>query len=68
MDYKNLLPPTLRSSIMHWLQEDIPSFDWGGYIVGDKEVTATLYLKSTVIYSSNLLGNTCRCTFLRYGI
>ncbi|KAJ2008630.1 nicotinate-nucleotide diphosphorylase (carboxylating) [Coemansia thaxteri] len=29
-----------------WLAEDIPSFDYGGYVVGDDEKVAILYCKS----------------------
>lgn len=29
-----------------WLQEDVPSFDYGGFVVGDEQKSATLYGKS----------------------
>ncbi|KAJ2709642.1 nicotinate-nucleotide diphosphorylase (carboxylating) [Coemansia spiralis] len=41
-----LLPTTLARTIEAWLAEDIPSFDYGGYVVGDDEKSATLYCKS----------------------
>ncbi|KAJ1722440.1 nicotinate-nucleotide diphosphorylase (carboxylating) [Coemansia erecta] len=41
-----LLPPTFARTIESWLAEDIPSFDYGGYVVGDDEKVATLYCKS----------------------
>jgi len=46
-EYSNLLPVEWdHSKIEDWLQEDIPSFDYGGFVVGDKEEEATLYCKS----------------------
>jgi nicotinate-nucleotide pyrophosphorylase (carboxylating) len=30
-----------------WLQEDVPGFDFGGFVVGEKPETATLYGKSS---------------------
>jgi len=44
--YAHLLPPHYKASITAWLAEDAPSFDYGGYVVGDVERTATLYCKS----------------------
>jgi hypothetical protein len=46
MDLKNLLPPSFEESIHKWLQEDIPAFDYGGYVVGTNLVEALLYCKS----------------------
>ncbi|KAJ1941349.1 nicotinate-nucleotide diphosphorylase (carboxylating) [Linderina pennispora] len=45
-DFTALLPPTFHRTIEGWLAEDIPSFDYGGYVVGNEEKTATLYCKS----------------------
>jgi nicotinate-nucleotide pyrophosphorylase (carboxylating) len=44
--YRGLLPNNWKSYVQSWLQEDIPSFDYGGYVVGEKEETATLYCKA----------------------
>lgn len=47
IDYSHLL--TLEwdvSQLQDWLQEDIPSFDYGGLVVGDKEEEAILYCKA----------------------
>ncbi|KAJ1805829.1 nicotinate-nucleotide diphosphorylase (carboxylating) [Coemansia sp. RSA 2599] len=41
-----LLPTTFARTIEDWLAEDIPSFDYGGFVVGDDEKTATLYCKT----------------------
>jgi nicotinate-nucleotide pyrophosphorylase (carboxylating) len=34
-----------KSQIEAWLKEDIPSFDYGGFVVGDKQEEATLLCK-----------------------
>jgi len=34
MDYSLLLPPSWEQKIDEWLHEDIPSFDYGGFVVG----------------------------------
>jgi len=44
--YAHLLPPTWKHLVTSWLQEDIPSFDFAGYVVGDAPRTAILYAKS----------------------
>ncbi|XP_042327638.1 nicotinate-nucleotide pyrophosphorylase [carboxylating] isoform X1 [Sceloporus undulatus] len=42
-----LLPaPRLRQLARDWLQEDVPSFDYGGYAVGDRQECAVLLCKS----------------------
>jgi nicotinate-nucleotide pyrophosphorylase (carboxylating) len=42
----DLLPIHWKSQITAWYAEDTPSFDYGGFVVGDSERTATLYGKS----------------------
>ncbi|KAI5806121.1 nicotinate-nucleotide pyrophosphorylase [Geopyxis carbonaria] len=44
-DYAALLPPTFKALITTWLTEDTPSFDYGGFVVGNTPRTATLYCK-----------------------
>jgi len=51
MSFKNLLPPSWKTTVQQWLQEDIPSFDYGGFVVGDKLETATLYGKTKGVLS-----------------
>jgi len=34
-EYAHLLPPSWKTSVNAWLAEDTPSFDWGGYVVGE---------------------------------
>ena len=46
MDYRYLLPPHCRDLALSWLREDIPSFDYGGLVVGSKPETALLLCKS----------------------
>merc|ERR1719284_633807 len=45
-DFSCLLPPNWKSSVTSWLEEDIPSFDIGGFVVGEKEEVAHLFCKS----------------------
>ncbi|KAJ1749588.1 nicotinate-nucleotide diphosphorylase (carboxylating) [Coemansia sp. RSA 2523] len=44
--HASLLPISYARTIEDWLAEDIPSFDYGGYVVGDDVKVATLYCKS----------------------
>jgi len=46
MSYAHLLPPHYRLMVEGWLKEDIPSFDYAGYVVGDKIEKAVLLCKS----------------------
>jgi len=41
-----LLPPTWKSEVDRWLADDVPTFDVGGFVVGDSMVTARLLGKS----------------------
>eukprot|EP01088_Endostelium_zonatum_P018032 TRINITY_DN5621_c0_g1_i1.p1 TRINITY_DN5621_c0_g1~~TRINITY_DN5621_c0_g1_i1.p1 ORF type:complete len:330 (-),score=73.05 TRINITY_DN5621_c0_g1_i1:29-1018(-) len=43
---ENVLPLNWEHQITEWLKEDIPSFDFAGYVVGSKPETATLLGKS----------------------
>ncbi|BGO99750.1 Nicotinate-nucleotide pyrophosphorylase [carboxylating] [Rhodotorula toruloides] len=44
--YAHLLPPSWKTVITSWLAEDTPSFDYGGFVVGEGEEEATLWGKS----------------------
>ncbi|KAK6460639.1 nicotinate-nucleotide pyrophosphorylase [Scheffersomyces coipomensis] len=48
-NYANLLPVNgkWRQQITDFLSEDVPSFDFGAYVVGNKLETASLYLKQS---------------------
>lgn len=47
-DVSHLLPPSWKSIVTTWFQEDCPSFDYGGLVVGETPEIATLYGKSKV--------------------
>jgi len=42
----HLLPPSWKKQIALWLEEDTPSFDYGGFVVGDSPAEAKLLAKS----------------------
>ncbi|EJD01009.1 nicotinate-nucleotide diphosphorylase [Fomitiporia mediterranea MF3/22] len=46
-NYAHLLPPSWKSQVTAWLAEDAPSFDYGGFVVGDAEREAFLFGKGT---------------------
>jgi len=45
-DLHMLLPPSWETLVDTWLDEDIPSFDYGGYVVGEKLEKAVLLGKA----------------------
>lgn len=45
-DYSHLLATNYKTLVSQWLQEDIPSFDYGGFVVGDRDQVAILYCKA----------------------
>lgn len=46
----DILPPeNLRALAEAWLREDAPSIDVGGALVGNRDVKATLFLKSSAV-------------------
>jgi nicotinate-nucleotide pyrophosphorylase (carboxylating) len=47
MSFEHLLAPNWRTCVQGWLDEDLPSMDIGGFVVGDKPETALLYGKSS---------------------
>ncbi|ANB12571.1 nicotinate-nucleotide diphosphorylase (carboxylating) [Sugiyamaella lignohabitans] len=40
-----------KAQVTAWLSEDVPSFDVGGFVVGDEEKTATVWCKQTGVLS-----------------
>jgi nicotinate-nucleotide pyrophosphorylase len=46
---EHLLPASWKTQITSWLAEDTPSFDYGGFVVGEAPRTATLWGKSAGI-------------------
>ncbi|SCW02942.1 LAFE_0F17678g1_1 [Lachancea fermentati] len=51
--FKNLLPANgaWKQDVSNWLQEDVPSFDFGGFVVGSDAKTATLLCKQEGVLS-----------------
>lgn len=49
--YANLLPVNgkWKQQITEYLTEDVPSFDYGAFVVGDKQETGSLYMKQAGI-------------------
>ena len=45
--FEHLLPPSWRQHVAGWLVEDTPSFDYGGYVVGDVLREAFLFGKGS---------------------
>ena len=45
--YSYLLPPSWKSQVVAWLEEDTPSFDYGGFVVGEVEREAFLLGKGS---------------------
>ncbi|KAF2720664.1 nicotinate-nucleotide pyrophosphorylase [Polychaeton citri CBS 116435] len=45
----HLLPPSWRRIVGAWLEEDTPSFDYGGFVVGEDPCEARLLAKSAGI-------------------
>ena len=41
----HILPLSWQDQIITWLKEDTPSFDWGGYVVGEVHREAYLFGK-----------------------
>ncbi len=46
MEYSHILPPHIKQTVLQWLKEDIPSFDYAGVVVGDQHREAVLLCKS----------------------
>ena len=46
-DFAHLLPPSWKTQVGEWLKEDTPSFDYGGFVVGEAPREAFLLGKGT---------------------
>ncbi len=44
----HLLPQTYKRMVSDWLEEDCPSFDYGGFVVGERPAEARLLGKTPV--------------------
>ncbi|SCU88021.1 LANO_0D00826g1_1 [Lachancea nothofagi CBS 11611] len=51
--FQNLLPANgaWKQDVTSWLQEDVPSFDFGGFVVGSDAKSATLWMKEVGVLS-----------------
>ena len=47
-DFRHLLPSSYKRLITSWLEEDCPSFDYGGFVVGESDGEARLLGKAKV--------------------
>ena len=47
-NFAHLLNPNYKTDVTHWLAEDCPSFDYGGFVVGEAKGEARLLGKSEV--------------------
>lgn len=56
-DLAHLLPLNYKRFIADWLEEDCPSFDYGGFVVGESEGEANLLGKSKVGFTTALFLN-----------
>jgi hypothetical protein len=52
----HLLPPGYKRTVSAWLEEDAPSFDYGGFVVGEDPAEAKLLGKSKVCNPAELLN------------
>lgn len=68
---EHLLPSHWKTQITAWLAEDTPSFDYGGFVVGEVPRTATLYAKSGGILAGipffNEVFTQCGCAVEWHG-
>lgn len=53
-----ILPPTFKEEVVRWIKEDCPKTDIGGFVVGDKQESATLYCKSSTVLAGVPFANT----------
>mmetsp|Transcript_14679 Transcript_14679/g.39297 ORF Transcript_14679/g.39297 Transcript_14679/m.39297 type:complete len:315 (-) Transcript_14679:631-1575(-) len=60
-------PVRLEGLARAWLAEDVPAFDYGGAVVGDKRETATLYAKSPGVLAGTPFVDAV-CSLLRVEI
>ena len=51
----HLLPQTYKRLVSEWLEEDCPSFDYGGFVVGATMAEARLLGKSKVSQARSLI-------------
>jgi len=47
----SILPPAFKEQVHSWIRDDCPSFDVGGFVVGDAVETAYIYCKTSGVLS-----------------
>lgn len=55
--FAHLLPPSYKKEVLQWVQDDCPSFDIGGFVVGDKIEKGLLYCKSDCVLAGVPFAN-----------
>jgi len=50
-EFESLLPVSWKQKVSDWIGEDVPSFDYGGYVVGDKLEKAALLGKAKGVFA-----------------
>lgn len=50
-NFSSLLPQNLKSVVDGWIQDDMPSFDVGGLVVGNETKQAQLLMKSSGVFA-----------------
>lgn len=55
--FSELLPLTFKDEVIQWLKDDCPKTDVGGFVVGSKTESATLYCKSSTVLSGVPFAN-----------
>lgn len=64
-DFRHLLPSNYKRLITSWLEEDCPSFDYGGFVVGESDGEARLLGKAKVtITFRGCMMNLCLAKYL----
>lgn len=56
-EFTHLLATNYKKLIAQYLEEDVPSFDYGGYVVGEDEKVAILYCKAEGVLAGVPLFN-----------
>ncbi|XP_005102473.1 nicotinate-nucleotide pyrophosphorylase [carboxylating] [Aplysia californica] len=49
--YHILTPTSLKHLVREWFKEDTPSFDYAGFVVGEKEETAVILMKEAGVFA-----------------
>eukprot|EP00591_Stephanopyxis_turris_P009528 CAMPEP_0195521818 /NCGR_PEP_ID=MMETSP0794_2-20130614/19420_1 /TAXON_ID=515487 /ORGANISM="Stephanopyxis turris, Strain CCMP 815" /LENGTH=297 /DNA_ID=CAMNT_0040651439 /DNA_START=120 /DNA_END=1013 /DNA_ORIENTATION=- len=50
-NFSSLLPDHIKSTVQEWINDDIPSFDVGGLVVGKTPKSAQLWMKSPGVFA-----------------